>query len=116
MRTAIALLCLLFLLPSCGDDDVPPPAPPERVLPDVEELPFDARVAYAIERIFRGPERQSALPMPGAHSVNLALARDDLIDMPDATLAALADPALIERGTGPSVRDRNPWHGILSVT
>ena len=115
-RLGVALLAVLVLTACGGEEDTPNQvAESEGPRVVVEAKPVAERARYALERVFKGPVPQTALPIETMHARSLQLAIRDLVAMPDATLALLADPEIQNRVLGPKARDTNPWHAILEI-
>jgi len=110
----VAGLAAAVFLAGCGKTSAPP-AVVEMPLPVVDLVPLPDRVAYAIERLERGPRPTGALVVPTLHRRNLELAEDDLIALEREAQRQLAEPALIRRITGMVRRNADPWHNVLGV-
>lgn len=141
---ALACLLLAGPLGGCGDDPRPAASRPgsagarAAAAPGVGvPAPLDAVedadiAAEALERLERGPSAATfAMGAPrgpdgavlgeagvwtGAlHTYNLEWARRDLLAVPDATLALLADDAVVRRLTDVHPRNIGPWKEVLAL-
>ncbi|MDF1699973.1 MAG: hypothetical protein P1V36_02280 [Planctomycetota bacterium] len=90
--TLLVLVCTAVLLGGCGEDS-PPPAPPPVPLPEVPTISAEAKAAYALERLERGPGSLGGLLVPEVHRRNLDLAIADLVFYEHQAESLLAEPA-----------------------